>query len=194
MKYLYLSLILLFAGCAESETTNNEMGKLQVSENGRFLVHENGEPFFWLGDTGWLLFSKLTKEDAEIYLQDRKDKGFNVIQVMVLHNVNAVNIYGDSALINGDVSRPNIEELTDNKKLSYWQFVDYVVDLAAEKGLYMALVPVWGTNVKNGWVTEAQAIAYADFLAKRYRERPNIIWLNGGDIKGSDSTRVWQSL
>ena len=29
-----------------------ENGKLCVSENGRYLQHENGTPFFWLGETG----------------------------------------------------------------------------------------------------------------------------------------------
>ena len=28
-------------------------GKLQISENKRFLVFEDGSPFFYLGDTGW---------------------------------------------------------------------------------------------------------------------------------------------
>ena len=35
-------------------------GKLKVSENSRFLQHENGAPFFWLGETGWLLLSAPT--------------------------------------------------------------------------------------------------------------------------------------
>ena len=30
-------------------------GKLVVSKNSRYLVHENGTPFFWLGNTSWLL-------------------------------------------------------------------------------------------------------------------------------------------
>jgi hypothetical protein len=60
--------------------------------------------------------------------------------------------------------------------------------------LYMALVPVWGSNVKSGHVSEEQATAYAGFLAKRYADKPNIIWLNGGDIKGSDSLKVWEAI
>lgn len=30
-------------------------GKLRVSDNGTYLQHENGTPFFWMGETGWLL-------------------------------------------------------------------------------------------------------------------------------------------
>jgi hypothetical protein len=72
--------------------------------------------------------------------------------------------------------------------------VDYVVDKAAEKGIYLAMVPVWGTNVKKGKVNAMQAEAYCNFLTARYKHKPNIIWLNGGDIKGSDSMHVWNTI
>src|SRR4051812_28865294 len=60
---------------------------LKISPNGRYFMTPDGKPFFWLGDTGWLLFSKLTREETIRYLDDRKAKGFNVIQVMVVHQV-----------------------------------------------------------------------------------------------------------
>ncbi len=55
-------------------------GKLKVSENKRFLQHEDGTPFFYLGDTAWELFHRLDKEESGKYLEDRAGKGFNVIQ------------------------------------------------------------------------------------------------------------------
>jgi hypothetical protein len=61
--------------------------RLKLSDNKRYLSTEKGDPFFWLGDTGWMLFSKLSREEAERYFDDRKQKGFNVIQVMVLQNI-----------------------------------------------------------------------------------------------------------
>src|SRR5688572_14505481 len=127
--------------------------KLRISANKRFFTDEKGAPFFWLGDTGWLLFAKLNREEAARYLEDRKQKGFNVIQVMVLHTLNGVNVYGDSALINRNVATPKITEgnsFADEAAYDFWDHVDYIIDLAGEKGIYMALVPVWGTNVKSG--------------------------------------------
>ncbi|PHN02439.1 glycoside hydrolase family 140 protein [Flavilitoribacter nigricans] len=168
---------------------------LKVSENHRFLVQENGDPFFWLGDTGWLLFSTLDREEADRYLSHRAEHGFNVIQVMVLHELDLANAYGDSALVRQDVSQPLLtpgNEPTDSIAYDFWDHVDYIIDLAAEKGLYMALVPVWGSNVKSGGVNRSQADVYSKWLAERYKDRSNIIWLNGGDIKGTDSTAVWQ--
>jgi hypothetical protein len=64
-----------------------QTGRIVVSTNHRFLQHENGTPFFRQGDTAWLLFIKLDRAETEKYLEDRRSKGFNVIQVMVLHDI-----------------------------------------------------------------------------------------------------------
>src|SRR5262249_34998978 len=58
--------------------------RLKVSENHRFLVYENGLPFFYLGDTAWELFHRLNREEAERYLRNRAAKQFTVIQAVVL--------------------------------------------------------------------------------------------------------------
>lgn len=172
--------------------------RLKVSSNGRYFTTQPGQPFFWLGDTGWLLFIKLTREEAVQYLELRKQQGFNVIQVMVLHDVRkAVNVYGDSALLHQNVATPAITKgnsFSDDAQYDFWDHVDYVIDQAAQRGLYMALVPVWGTNVKNGWVPVAAAKQYASFLGNRYKNKSNIIWLNGGDIPGSDSINTWKQI
>jgi hypothetical protein len=172
--------------------------KLRISENKRFLVTETGDPFFWLGDTGWMLFTKLSREDVEKYFEDRRQKGFNVIQVMVLQNVKkAVNVYGDSALIDKDIARPFTttgNSFYNPEQYDYWDHIDYLINLAREKGLYIALVPLWGSNVRNGSITREKAEIYARWLAGRYKDKSNVIWINGGDIKGSDSTAIWQTI
>jgi hypothetical protein len=161
--------------------------RLRISANGRYLMTEKGDPFFWLGDTGWLLLTKLTREEADRYLEDRRKKGFNIIQVMVLHGLNDVNVYGDSALTHGNIATPKVQT-------NYWAHLDSIVSKAAEKGLYIALVPVWGGVVKSAKPTVAQAKAYANFLAERYKASPNIVWMNGGDSKGSDYQEVWTTI
>jgi hypothetical protein len=180
----------------KAQKPSGQLSKLKISDNNRFIVTENGDPFFWLGDTGWLLFIKTNREEAEKYLEDRKQKGFSVIQVMVLHNLKApVNVYGDTALIANNVAAPHVtpgNSFTDPVQYDYWDHINYIIDKAAEKGLYMALVPVWGSNVKSGWVSREQAKTYAAFLARRFKDKKNIVWLNGGDTKGSDSTETWK--
>jgi hypothetical protein len=193
-KYCSLFLFFLLVGiCSYSQI--GPARKLLVSSNHRYFMNAKGEPFFWMGDTGWLLFAKLNREEAEKYLEDRRQKGFNVIQVMVLHSVAAVNAYGDSALINRNVASPlitNGNSFSSTKEYDFWDHVDYIVDLAARKGIYMAMVPVWGANIKSGLVSREQARTYAKWLAERYKNRWNIIWVNGGDIKPTDSIQTWK--
>ncbi|MDE1193577.1 MAG: glycoside hydrolase family 140 protein [Arachidicoccus sp.] len=166
----------------------SEIYPLLISDNHRFFKTKNGDPFFWMGDTGWLLFTNLNDEETKIYLDDRKKKGFNVIQVMLLHGLSDKNIYGRYALINSNLSQPDIN---NNDAHNYWKRIDNIIDLAAKKGMYIAMVPVWGNVIKSGKVSEIQAKSYASFLALRYKNKPNIIWMNGGDIKGSDSLNIW---
>lgn len=179
------------------EVVDTQLSRLEISDNNRYFVQANGEPFFWLGDTGWLMFNRLDREEIKHYIEDRKSKGFNVIQAMVLHSLNAVNAYNDTALVDLDVSKPIVTpgtEFKDSVAYDFWDHIDYAVKTAEENGIYMALVPVWGNNVKDGKVTATQGKAYAKFLAERYSDTQNIIWLNGGDTFGNEYTDVWQAI
>ncbi len=189
------------AACGTRPPTATEestpLPALKISENGRYFMTEDGKPFFWLGDTSWLLFKNVDREEAGQFLENRREKGFNVVQIMVLHTLDIQNVYGDRALIDGDITRPNItdgDDPADSLAYDYWDHVDYIVRLAGSKGLYAALVPVWGSNVKAGGVTRQQAHVYGKWIADRYKDYSNIVWLNGGDINGADSTAVWHAL
>jgi Protein of unknown function (DUF4038)/Putative collagen-binding domain of a collagenase len=188
----YFTITLLFAALL----SHAQMQPLKISANKRFIITADGKPFFWLGDTGWLLFIKCNREDAIKYLDDRKQKGFNVIQVMVVHDINlGTNAYGDLSIKNKDVSQPIItpgNSFADAQQYDFWDHVDFVIDEAAKRGIYMALVPVWGSNIKE--VTTKQAAGYAAFLANRYKNKSNIIWLNGGDIRGSEALDKWNAI
>ena len=64
---------------------------LAVYKNNKNLAKKDisGElkPFFWLGDTAWLLAQKLTADEANVYFADRAEKNFNVIQTVLVHNM-----------------------------------------------------------------------------------------------------------
>ncbi|WNH11466.1 glycoside hydrolase family 140 protein [Thalassobellus suaedae] len=202
--FTILGIVSLIISCKESkkETINIEpevagIQKLEVSNNGHYFQTEDGKPFFWLGDTGWLTFKKLNRDEIKTYFQDRKAKGFNVIQIMTLHSEEMTNIYGDSALVNKDVSKPLITEGNDfeNPEMyDFWDHVDYALDVAEENDLYLGMVPIWGTSVKGGKVNLEQAKAYANFLGDRFKDRRNIIWLNGGDTPGEENTEIWNAI
>jgi hypothetical protein len=50
---------------------------VRVSNDGHYLVDDKGQPFFYLAATAWALFYKTTRQEADFYLHNRKDKGFD---------------------------------------------------------------------------------------------------------------------
>ncbi|HXK10110.1 MAG TPA: glycoside hydrolase family 140 protein [Vicinamibacteria bacterium] len=159
---------------------------LKVSENRHFLVYEDGRPFFYLGDTAWELFHRLTREEASFYLEDRAHKGFTVIQAVALaefDGLSAPNAYGHCPLRENDPARPAVRDGPAN---DYWDHVDFVVDVANSLGLYVGLLPTWGDKWNRKWgkgpeiFTPENAAAYGEWLGRRYRDR-GIIWILGGD-------------
>ena len=202
MNRVFFLFLLFVLGCNTTSQKSGptkpwDNGKVNVSPNGRFLQHENSEPFFWLGDTGWLLFAKLNREEVETYLENRRQLGFNVVQVMVLHAIPQVNFYGDSALVGMDPAKPKITSGSDPKdslQYDFWDHVDYTVKTAEAKGIYMGMVAAWGSTVKSGKITMENVAVYASWLANRYKDSPNIFWLNGGDIRGDEKMDVWKTM
>ena len=165
---------------------------LTVSPNHRFLQYGDGRPFFWLGDTAWLLLSKLDRASTSRYLNDRQGKGFSVIQVMILHGANEQTIAGVPALTGGKPEEPYVD--TKPGEYGYWQHLDWVIDQAAQRGMFLALVPSWGSLVKKGDLNQHNVVPYAAFLARRYRDKPNIVWIVGGDTPGDQNTIVWKMM
>jgi len=177
-------------------------GPLVVSDNHRYLMFRDGTPFFYLGDTGWELLHRLTLKEAEKYLENRRQKGFTVIQTVVLAELDGLNTPNrnrERPLIDNDPLKPNE---------AYFAFVDSVVTLAGSKGLFIGLLPTWGDKVdRSTWGAGPQifnpqnALAYGKFLGERYRSFPNIIWINGGDRSGGTNSTgngsnfpVWDAL
>lgn len=202
--FIATSLVALIVSCKETKKEQVEIQpetvgiqQLQVSANGHYFQTEDGKPFFWLGDTGWLAFNKLNRDEIDAYFEDRKQKGYNVIQIMTMHSLEVANVYGDSAVVNKDLSKPLVIEgadFNDAEAYDFWDHVDYALDVAEEKGLYLGMVPIWGSPISEGKVTLEQAKTYAIFLAERYKDRKNIVWLNGGDTFGNENTETWNAI
>ena len=56
------------------------MSEITVSESKDYFI-KDGKPFFYLADTIWMAFSKLSESEWRDYLHYRKVQGFNVVQV-----------------------------------------------------------------------------------------------------------------
>ena len=162
-------------------------GKLQVSSNQRFLQFENGEPFFWMGETAWLMPERLNREEVSYYLKTCHEAGFNMVQIQVINGVPAYNAYGTP-------SHDKQGKLLTEIPYSYWNHMDYIIDMAAQNDIYIGMVCIWGGLVKAGKLNVEQAKTYGRFLANRYKDRPNIVWIIGGDIQGDIKHEVWETL
>jgi hypothetical protein len=163
-------------------------GRIVVSPNHRFLQYEDGIPFFWLGDTAWLLTSQLDRADTLAYLDNRAQKGFNVIQISLVHTPHMKTVDGAPALTDGSPAKPDL------RPNGYWDHVDWVLDQAARRGLWLAMLPSWGSLVKTGVLNAGNASGYATFLAHRYRDKPNVIWILGGDVMGDVHPEIFRLL
>lgn len=185
MKKLLFLLLCLAATASVQAGKPWENGKLKVSDNQRFLMHENGQPFFWQGETGWLLPERLDRAEADYYLQRCREAGYNVVQVQVIDGVPAYNIYGQP-------SHPL--PTAKAQGYGYWDHLDYIIRQAEQNGIYIGMVCIWGGLVKAGLLSVDEAKKYGTFLANRYKDRPNIIWFMGGDIQGDVKPEVWNAL
>lgn len=160
---------------------------LRISDNKRFLVHSDGSPFFYMGDTAWELFHRLTLDEAVRYLNDRAAKKFTVIQAVVLAELDGLhipNMNGDIPLVNDDPTRPNE---------AYFAHVDAVVEAAQALGLHIGMLPTWGDKWNKKWgagpeiFTPENARIFGRFLGKRYAQA-QLIWIVGGDRPTENET------
>jgi hypothetical protein len=174
------------------------MEHIKVSPNKRFLMTDSGKPFFWLADTAWELFHRLTRQEIETYLENRRQKGFNTIQAVALAEFDGLrvpNMEGEVPFINLNPDRPND---------AYFEIIDFTIRLAAEKGLYIALLPTWGDKVAPIWgvgpsvLTTEKAYHYGRWLGARYQHDKNLLWIIGGDrpakTDDNDFRPIWRAL
>lgn len=163
---------------------------IRVSDNRRFLATADGKPFFYLADTAWELFHRLTRAEIEHYLQTRAKQGFSVVQAVCLAEFDGLrspNAEGQLPLHDLDPTRPND---------AYFALVDHAVERAAAHDLHVGMLPTWGDK----WTDEAgggpvvftpeNAEVYGRFLSDRYGDKP-IVWILGGDrVVGTDRHRA----
>lgn len=171
--------------------------RLEVSENRRFLVTAEQKPFFYLGDTAWQMLYRMDRGEIDDYLRDRAAKKFTVVQCVILGELDGLetpNREGHLPLHALDPARPNE---------AFFSLVDHVVERADALGLYVALLPTWGSHVEDKPhalfenyhpFTAENARAYGAFLGRRYREHTNVIWMLGGDRDPTGHEAIWNAL
>jgi hypothetical protein len=188
----------LAAAAGESRAACESIGgtqfPLRLETGKQYPTDREGHPFFMHGDSAWSLIGDLKEEEAYLYLEDRRARGFNTILVSLIEyrfSRNApANAYGEAPFAKGaDFAVPNE---------AYFAHADRILQKACELGFLVLLTPAYlgyGGGI-DGWYRTMAAAgvdklrAYGRFVGRRYGHFDNIMWVNGGDYDPADRNLV----
>jgi Protein of unknown function (DUF4038)/Putative collagen-binding domain of a collagenase len=166
--------ILLAGLSAAGDASCGEAAGLHISGNGRYFVTEDGQPFFWQGDTEWELFHLFSLADAKEFLLNRRNQGFNVIQVMV------TGVYPEWGASKGMKPWKEQQAWLDNNPLTpneeYFKRADAIVAAAQDSGIVLVLGVYHARDQDFGRINASNVHVWARWLAQRYKNAKNIVW------------------
>jgi hypothetical protein len=157
---------------------------LSISNDGKQLLDTSGVPYLINGAAPWSLAVVPNRAELDLYLDDRKSKGFNAIIVNAIEHKfgGPANSSGDEPFLkNGDFSTPND---------AYFDHVEWIIHEAAVRDMLVFLSPAYlGYQCGDeGWCQEILRASpavlrdYGRYLGSRFVGHPNIVWVNGGDV------------
>ncbi|HTT61477.1 MAG TPA: DUF4038 domain-containing protein [Bryobacteraceae bacterium] len=166
---------------------------LAVSANKRYLVDQRNVPFLIAGDSPQGLMGRLSERDAEMYFANRESYGFNTagwIDVTCAGHDYPGNVNGTTpdglrpftGFVPGGTDYQHYDLGKPNE--AYFVRLDHIVQIAAHHHQAVFLNPMetigWLTTLRNNGLKAAYA--YGQYLGRRYKSFPNVLWLNGNDF------------
>jgi hypothetical protein len=185
---------------SEIAANPNRRGFVQVHSSGRYFEYADGTPFYWLGDTFWAGFSKHcnVETDFPLYLRDRQEKGFTVIQLLVGRPIatsgNASYWEGSSEDNEQGMSNEGGAPYTQRYDLinpTYFQHFDRKMRLMQEAGFVPCLFGAWGPDLKKIGVTHMQE--YWRYVVARYAAY-NVLWCISGEYYYTPDEESWRQI
>lgn len=176
---------------------------LKVSDNGRTLVDQDDTPFLLRAESPWSLIVGLKREEVDMYLDDRRQKGFNALIFNLIEHAfaGAFNAYGPPYNWYGDAPFTTPGDFTTPNE-AYFAHADWVIDRAIAKGFLLILNPCYlgypGTT--QGWYQEVLSAGteplrnYGRFVGARYQNRPQILWSMVGDRNPDDARPMVEAM
>lgn len=151
-------------------------GPVQVAPGRRYLEHADHTPFFWLGDTWWMgLCHRLHwPEEFRQLAADRKEKGFNVIQIVA-------GLYPDMPPFDPrGANETGFPWETNYARIrpEYFDAADRRLGCLVEQGLTPCLVGAWGYFMP--WMGVEKLKAHWRYLIARYAAWP-VVWCAAGE-------------
>ncbi len=162
---------------------------LKASANKRYLVDQNNQPVFLVGDSPHAMFVNLSTSQAATYMTNRASYGVNALWVEILCGSYIPNCRSDMSTFDGivpfttpgDISTPNP---------AYFSRIDAMVATAAQNGIIL-FIDTWETGGEMGILQangNTKAFNYGVFLGNRYKNNPNVIWITGNDFTTSGNS------
>jgi uncharacterized protein DUF4038/collagenase-like protein with putative collagen-binding domain len=178
---------------------------VKYSADKRYLVDQNGVPFPITGRTAWFVLS-VPVADYHVFVDDTAARGYTAIELHVVNH----DPRGNNPPYNGNGDRPFLNRLNGtawNGSLNYgninseapdfttpnpayWSFVDAFLAYSESKGILVFIFPAYVgyAGQEQGWMQEivangtAKMQSYGAWLATRYKDQKNLVWMMGGDM------------
>ncbi|HXO19684.1 MAG TPA: DUF4038 domain-containing protein [Thermoanaerobaculia bacterium] len=175
-------------------------GLLQVGTSGltafHYLAHNDGTPFFWLGDTTWDGPVRATSTQWTTYLADRKSRRFAVVQIALpvdtmrtcgLQPTDASGFQPFTKIFAGCSSSDPIPNSCWRWNPAFWQAFEKKVQAANDQGMAVTIVGLMerlieGCNNGQGYPTLNDSKIYARNIASRFSGN-HVVFSPGFDRK-----------
>ncbi|MGA3268609.1 MAG: DUF4038 domain-containing protein [Verrucomicrobiota bacterium] len=162
------------------------------STNPHVLVDQSNVPFLVVGDSPHSIWAHVPPAGEWAYLTNRAAHGFNSLWIDLLTSP-YVGARSDSTLYNGikpftnNLPGTKFYDLTTPNE-AYFAFIDQGIRMAGTNGIVVMLDPLeTGALIPlaraNG---VGRCRVYGQYLGERYKDFPNLVWLNGNDYQHWD--------
>ena len=139
------------------------------------------------GDSAWSLFAQPTLEEARNCLQDRADRGFNLVVATLIEHE-----FATSAPGNANSGLPFIGDPFTTPSEACFAHDDSIVEFASSLDIVLFLAPVYIGHQcgDQGWYQEMQDVTlsqmrdWAQFIGQRYGSYDKLMWSTRGGGSG----------
>ena len=151
-------------------------GPLRVAADRRHLEHLDGTPFLWLADTWWMGLCERIKypEEFKTLVADRREKGFNVVQIVA-------GLYPDMPAFDergrNEVGFPWEKDYARIRP-EYFDAADRRIVELVDSGLTPCIVGAWGYHLP--WTGVEKMKQHWRYLVARYGALP-VVWCIAGE-------------
>ena len=152
--------------------------RIEASPNGRFLITENGMPFFWLGDTGWWM-TGISPAEVDVYLAKRAAQQFNVIQ---FHCGRMVKDYA------GRLPFRDNDPLAPDEEYCATSIPSYRRRRLTASTLHSCRCGARSTDASSAPMPNDQANSASGSV--RYASRTNVLWIASGEYDSINGFRI----